>query len=222
MIKRETDLYSPVKTFLEEQGYTVRSEVRNCDLAAVREDQLLIAELKTSFNLDLVLQGVERKRLCDEVYLAVPRPGNAAAPRWRKILRLCRALGLGLLTVSARGLVEIVCCPSAQPPRRMAREQKYLLREFTARSGDYNTGGSRGKPLVTAYREHALQVAVCIDSGCRRPRDVAAVTGLVSAPSILQKNFYGWFEREERGIYRLSALGYQALQDYAEVVKLFK
>ena len=30
----ETDLYRPVHDYLVKQGYTVRSEVRHCDIAA--------------------------------------------------------------------------------------------------------------------------------------------------------------------------------------------
>jgi len=33
------------------------------------------------------------------------------------------------------------------------------VEEFTRRSGDFNVGGSTGRPLVTAYREEALRVA---------------------------------------------------------------
>lgn len=215
---RETELYSPVKAFFTERGFSVRSEVRDCDLTAVKGDQLVIVELKTGFNLDLVLQGVERKRLCDAVYLAVPRP-KAMRSRWRKIMRLCRALGLGLLFVSPRGLVEAALHPQTQAPRKSSRAQQLLLREINGRSGDYNTGGSTGRPLVTAYREEALRVAECIGDKLMRPRDVAAATGITKAPLILQNNHYDWFERVERGVYRLSAQGSQALIDYADVLK---
>lgn len=57
---RETELYLPVKEYLEERGYTVRGEVRSCDLAAVRGGELVLVELKMAFNLELVLQGNER------------------------------------------------------------------------------------------------------------------------------------------------------------------
>ena len=33
---KETDLYPPVKAFLEAQGYEVKGEVGDCDLVAVR------------------------------------------------------------------------------------------------------------------------------------------------------------------------------------------
>ena len=41
-------------------------------------------ELKVAFNLDLVIQGNERKRICDNVYLAIPSQ-NLHSPHWLKI-----------------------------------------------------------------------------------------------------------------------------------------
>ncbi len=215
----ETEIYNPLKAYMEQRGYTVRSEVRDCDVTAVKDGQLVIIELKAQFNLELVLQGVDRQRLCPDVYLAVPRPRNMRGLRWRRILRLCRALGLGLMTVSARGLVEVLCSPEVRSPRPNSRERSLVLREIAQRSGDYNVGGSSSRPLVTAYREQALLVAAAIADGLERPRDVVAATGIAKAPSILQKDYYHWFERVERGIYRLSRQGRQALKDYADVVR---
>lgn len=218
MAKKETEIYTPIKDYMEERGYTVRSEVRDCDLTAVKDEQLVVIELKTRFNLELVLQGVDRLRLCPDVYLAIPRPPNSRVLRWRRILRLCRALGLGLMTVSPRGLVEVVCSPEVQTPRPSSRERKLVLQEIAQRSGDYNVGGSRGRPLVTAYREQALQVAKAVQDGLQRPRDIVAATGIDKAPSILQRDHYQWFERVEKGVYCLSSRGHQALQEYADVL----
>ena len=153
--KSETELYLPVKAYFEERGFKVRAEVRNCDLAAVKEDSLVIVELKTSFNLELVLQGVERQQICAAVFLAVPRPRNMQTSRWRRILRLCRALGLGLLTVSAHGLVEAVCQPLGQAPRQNRREKKLLLRPL----GRFQ---HRGQPTQAAgYRLPGTSLAHC-------------------------------------------------------------
>ena len=100
---RETDLYPPVKAFLETQGYRVKGEVSNCDVVAVRgEEAPLVVELKTAFTLPLVFQGLKRQVLTDCVYLAVAQEAGAAkAGLWRRhhrdIRKLCRMLGLGLM-----------------------------------------------------------------------------------------------------------------------------
>jgi hypothetical protein len=215
---RETDLYAPVKEYLLNQGFTVRGEVRDCDLAAVKNGELLVVELKVAFNLDLVIQGNERKRICDNVYLAIPQPKNLHSPHWLKKIRLCRALGLGLLAVSPGGAVQPLCHPVVKLPAKSSRQKELLIKEFQGRSGDYNTGGSGRRPLVTVYREQALRIARFIGPSQQRPKDIVAATGIAAAPGILQKNYYGWFQRVERGVYCLSTLGHQALQDYADIL----
>src|SRR2546428_6312733 len=76
----ETDLYPAVKDFLEKQGYTVKSEIRGCDVVALRDDEPpVIVELKLTFSLALLLQGIDRLSLTDRVYLAVSRPRGRRA-----------------------------------------------------------------------------------------------------------------------------------------------
>jgi hypothetical protein len=56
-------LYRPVKTSLEGLGFVVKGEIGGCDLFALRGDGppvVVIGELKLTFNLELVLQGVDR------------------------------------------------------------------------------------------------------------------------------------------------------------------
>ena len=58
MSARETDLYPPVKAYLEGQGYAVKGEVQGCDVVALRgAEPPVIVELKQRFSLDLVLQA---------------------------------------------------------------------------------------------------------------------------------------------------------------------
>jgi hypothetical protein len=76
---RETDLYPPIKQFLEQQGYAVKAEVGPADVVAVRGDEPpVIVELKTGFALSLFHQAIERQTVTDAVYIAV-----RAEPRWR-------------------------------------------------------------------------------------------------------------------------------------------
>ena len=70
---RETALYAPVKAFLEKLGYRAKGEVGGCDLVALNGDDpplVVIAELKTAFTLELLLQAVDRARAGDEIWLA--------------------------------------------------------------------------------------------------------------------------------------------------------
>ena len=70
-----SEVYPAVKRFLEAAGFDVKGEVKGCDIVAVRAgDQLTltIVEMKLGFTLELLLQGADRMRAADEVWLAVP------------------------------------------------------------------------------------------------------------------------------------------------------
>ncbi|WP_409345008.1 DUF2161 domain-containing phosphodiesterase [Paenibacillus sp. MBLB4367] len=226
-IQHETDLYMPVKTFLEQQGYTVRGEVKNCDLVAVRgEEPPVIVELKKTFNLPLLIQAIDRLAHTPNVYMAVEMPDHGRAPHglgWNDLVRLTRMLGLGLMTVrfykSRKPRVDMMCDPTPYTPRKSALKTAMLLREFKERSGDYNVGGSTRRKLVTAYREKSLQLAYLLKThGPLSTRQLREQTANPKATTMLQDNYYGWFERVERGTYKLTARGAAELGDFAHVI----
>jgi hypothetical protein len=221
----EAALYPPVKRFLEALRYEVKGEVRGCDVVARRgEEPPVIVELKLRFNLALVLQGVDRLAVTERVYLAVPRPERRAraslAPGRPEIRNLCRRLGLGLMLVDlTQGRVEILEEPVPYRPRHLKSRALRLLDEFSRRIGDGNVGGAVGVPLVTAYRQDALRCARALAIyGPMRVGAVKAVAGVPRTARILQRNVYGWFFRIERGIYRLTPEGGQALGRFAEAI----
>jgi hypothetical protein len=207
----ETSLYGPVKRYLETLGYTVKGEVCGCDLVAIRGDQppiVVIGELKLSFNLDLVLQAVDRTAACDEVWLAVGPAGRKRLcdPRVRK---LCRFLGFGLLGVSPTGAVEVLVDRRPWKPRQDRRRRARLIDEHGKRIGDPAQGGSTRQPIMTAYRQQALACAASLAEGPRRTSELRSL--VPKAPGILLRNWYGWFTRIERGLYGLTPEGIVAL-----------
>ena len=219
---KETDLYLPVKTLLEGQGYEVKSEVGAADVFAVRGGEPpVIVELKTGFTLTLFHQAVDRLAITDSVYVAVPRGrGRAFLSSLRGNTRLCRRLGLGLITVRVEdGFCEIHLDPGPYAPRKSKAKTTRLLREFARRVGDPNRGGSNRTTIVTAYRQNALRCLALLEA--QGPTKVAAIveaTAVKTAAGILQRDVYGWFLRVERGIYDLSPKGRDALALYADVV----
>lgn len=210
---RETALYPVVKHSLEAAGFTVKGEVCGCDVVAVRDEEparLVIVELKLGFNLDLLLQAVDRMRAADEVWLAVPatRRGRDRDPRVR---RLCRLLGFGMMAVDVAGdRIEVLAEPLPYRPRADRRRRARLLSEHLRRSGDPSPGGMTREPVMTAYRQRALACAAMLRAGPCRPRDLRAAAP--DAGRILLRNVYGWFERPAFGIYRLSEIGDAALR----------
>lgn len=219
---RETDLYPPIKRLLEGQGYAVKGEVGAADVVALREgDEPVIVELKTGFALSLFHQAVERQRLSDAVYVAVPHsPGKAFRQALRNNLALCRRLGLGLITVRLEdGHTQIHCDPAPYRPRRAKARRGRLLREFARRVGDPNAGGATRPGLMTAYRQDALRCAALLSAnGPTKASVVAARTGVAAARRLMADDHYGWFERVATGIYALSPRGEAALGDHAQAI----
>ena len=204
----ETDLYAPVKALLEGQGYDVKGEVRGCDVVGVRGNEPpVIVELKRSFGLGLVLQGVDRLTMSDSVYIAV----GAWPKRIREVRKLCRRLGLGLIVVTGER-VEVLLDPVHVTPRKNTRKAGRLLSEHARRVGDPTKGGSTRVPIMTAYRQQAL---LCAELLARDgPMKVAALKACSAVPNagkIMLDDVYGWFERVERGVYSITPAGRESL-----------
>jgi hypothetical protein len=214
----ETALYLPVKRFLENLGFIVKGEIGGCDLVALSSDNppiVVIGELKLSFNLELVLQAIDRAAACDEVWLAAKMSargkGRESDARYRN---LCRRLGFGMLAVTASGEVEVIVKPPTAGPRRDPKRRSRLVAEHQRRRGDPVAGGGTRAPIMTAYRQQALACASALAGGPRRVRDLKPA--IPDAPKILLHNVYGWFDRAERGVYVLTDAGRTALQRWPQ------
>ena len=208
----ETSLYVPVKRFLERLGFDVKGEICGCDLVALRGDEppvVIVGELKLAFNLELLLQGIDRAAACDEVWLAVCMSGRCGRERDPRVRKLCRLLGFGLLGVSGSGRVELLVEPGPWRPRRDAKRRSRLVDEHRRRLGDPVLGGTTKMPIMTAYRQQALACAASLTNGPRRTSEVRVA--VPDAPKILLRNVYGWFFRVERGVYGLTPEGTTAL-----------
>ena len=210
----ETALYLPIKSFLEAAGYAVKGEVGGCDLVGLTDGEppvVVICELKMTFNLELILQAVDRAAASDEVWIAARVSAKGKGREGdRRFRDLCRRLGFGMLAVSDNDLVDVIVSPIAPMPRKNARRRSRLVDEHRRRKGDPALGGSTRKPIMTAYRQQALVCAAAIEGGLQRPKDMREAAP--KAPQILRDNVYGWFERVDRGIYALTELGTEALK----------
>ncbi|HYO44551.1 MAG TPA: DUF2161 family putative PD-(D/E)XK-type phosphodiesterase [Candidatus Limnocylindrales bacterium] len=203
----ESALSAPVKALLEAQGYDVKGEIRGCDLVGVRgDDPPVIVELKRTFSLALVHQGIDRLAMSDAVYLAV----GTWPPRAAEVRRLCRRLGLGLIVVTG-GRADVLVDPTPYRPRQDLRRAGRLLREHQRRVGDPMPGGSTRVPVMTAYRQQALRCARLLEAGPMTPRAMRLVADVPNAGPILRDDVYGWFERIARGTYALTPKGREAL-----------
>ncbi|WP_439622994.1 DUF2161 domain-containing phosphodiesterase [Shinella sp.] len=211
----ETSLYLPIKNFLENAGYTVKGEIGGCDLVGLSEGDptvVVIGELKLVFNLELILQAVDRAAVADEVWIAARISargrGRESDRRYRD---LCRRLGFGMLGVSDAGEVSIIVSSVSPMPRSNPKRRTRLVKEHRKRAGDPALGGSTKVPIMTAYRQQALACAAAMADGPQRPRDLKPI--VPTAGQILLKNYYGWFEKVDKGVYRLSDAGALAVEN---------
>jgi hypothetical protein len=217
---KESDLYLPLKTYLEAQNYEVKGEVGNCDVFAIRDDDPpLIVELKLSLNLTIILQAVERLSLSPGVYIGVPKKCSALKQKYRAIIKFLRMLGIGLITIdpsSQSGGVKVLLDPGEYKPRVSKNRQTRLLREFDKRVGDPNLGGSNTQQsVITAYRQSALEIARLLEKqGPTKASDVALKSNESKARDILYRDYYGWFEKVSRGVYELSPRGEREIKNW--------
>jgi hypothetical protein len=176
---------------------------------------VVIGELKQSFNLELILQAVDRAAAADEVWLAAKLSstgkGRESDARYRN---LCRRLGFGMLAVTDSGNVEVIVKPPTTAPRRNPKKRSRLVAEHNKRIGDPALGGSTRAPIMTAYRQQALACASALSAGPQRVRDLRV--RIPDAGKILLHNVYGWFDRAERGIYVLTDAGRAALKRWPQ------
>ena len=227
----EEDLYSPIRTYLESLGYEVKGEVKDCDITAMRDGELLIVELKRSFSLELLYQALERQKYADSVYVAVPLPAKGyLSPHMRDMQSLCRRLSLGLIfvgfSVSGMPQIDVALHPADPPlPRTDKNRRRAVIREHESRTGSLNTGGVTHRKILTAYKEQALRIAAILrSSGPLRTDEIRALGGPENTAAILAGNYSGWFARAERlqngrWIYRVSDKGLQALDLYADILE---
>lgn len=210
---QEVDLYPPLKAYLIKQGYDVKSEILNCDVVAVRGDEApLIIELKLGLNLTILLQAVDRLKMSHTIYIGVPKGLAVLKKQRKKIIKLIRMLGLGLITIDPKariGNVDVVCDPGDYKPRQIKKHKQRLLGEFQHRVGDPNQGGSTSRGgIMTAYRQKALAIATYLmEHGETKASVIAKTLEEPKTRAILYDNVYGWFERQGKGIYKMSPRG---------------
>jgi len=221
---KESELSVPVEKWLKARGYQVNHEVQNCDMTAMKEDELILLELKLRFSLTLVYQALERKALSPSVYIVIPLKGSKnVPPQYRRMKMLLQRLQIGLMLVrymrsSVR--VEIVLHPREYQPRKRIKRKEALLREIHNRYGEFNRGGqSTTERRITAYRQQALQAAWLLQKGTASPAQLRRQGCSDRVQTILSQNHYGWFDRVERGVYCLNSAGEEGLKAYGDIVE---
>ena len=224
-IRTEADLYEPVKNHFASMGYKVRGEVKDCDIAAIKDDELIVIELKKGFNTKLLFQLIDRQKMADKVYMALP------SLKWNRkdfgrILYIAKKLNIGFITVKSRTNELIVHHePEALSRPKNAVKTKAVKNELSKRLSDMNKGGVSNTKLMTAYREKCIYAAVIIneegETSPKRLREFGFTQAETS--NMFYKNFYGWFEKKKTGIYLLTEEGRrEILSSYKEAYNIYR
>lgn len=145
---KETELYEPVKAWLENRGYLVYPEVlskngKRADIVGLKEDSSVIVEMKTSLSIELISQGVEWDGRAHQVYLAVPNPMKGVHWYASKIIR---QEGLGLLLVNGYPACQEYIKPVTRPASKDIRGAIHELHAMSDLQGGHSGGG-----YVTPY-----------------------------------------------------------------------
>ena len=229
---KETDLYEPIKKYFEKKGYRINAEVNGADIALDKDTQLIIVEIKKNLNITLLYQCIERQKIADFVYMAIPRPTYRQRKNFKLAQHIVCSLGIGLITVamdSPTKLVEVVIDKENTSISHLRKNQKkrtQLIKEINGRNMNLNKGGSTKVKLNTAFREKCVCIACAMENyGEIDPKTLVKKHNLPNdTRRILYQNMYGWFDRVARGIYILNDKGRNALNsgEFEELVKFYR
>lgn len=222
----EKELYPPIRDLFEKRGYKVNAEVKDCDMTAVKDGELIIVELKRNMSVTLLAQGLRRQKTGADVFVAVPKPKNYSFNKFRQVFSVLKKLELGLIFVSLRGdysFAEIVFEPKPYTSQyKNYKKRKEIMNEIDGRTIETNTGGVTGTKIVTAYTEKCIHIACILDMyGSLSPKQIRDLGGAENTQAILKSNAYGWFEKIDRGIYSITDKGRRGILQYPELEKYY-
>ncbi|MCD4827309.1 MAG: hypothetical protein K8Q99_05985 [Acholeplasmataceae bacterium] len=220
---RETELYLPVKNLLISQGFDVKAEVKDIDVLAMKDEFMLAVELKTKLSIKLIYQAIDRQKIVDQVYIALPKSAiKIRSASYRNLSYLLKRLEIGLILVDdqvAEVNIEANIYDMERSRTRYKKRKQQTLKEFRLRKFNKNTGGTRDKK-ITRYKESVIEIAVyMIEHYPCSPKEIKAATHIQKTASILQKNYEGYFLRVSRGLYQVND---DKIEEILKLKKLLK
>lgn len=225
---KECDLFPPVKKLFTDLGYKVNAEVKDCDITAVKDDKLIIIELKKNLSVTLLAQGLDRQKTGADVFVAIPKPKRYSPKTYRDNLYVLKKLELGLIFINILGedsYAEIVLEPSDFVPVRTNRRRRAgILTEIKGRQAeDTNTGGVHSTKIATAFTQKCVHVACALDIfGPMSPKQLKEHGIDENCGGLLYRNNYKWFDRIKTGVYALNEKGRAEMQAYPELVSYYR
>jgi hypothetical protein len=163
---KEKDLFAPLKKFFNEKGYKVYAEVpsfyRGVDFVAVKGDEQIAVEMKTSFNKKVIWQAYQNTIAFHKSYVAFPSK-DASKPiihseiKNEKLLeKYCRCSndGIGILQVFPSGLTFEALEPKINKPNRVRDFSVYKESDDDEAGLPCQKGVSEGYMELKAIKEY--------------------------------------------------------------------
>ena len=214
---KETDLFKPVRALFFTMGYDVQGEVGAADMFGVKDQETVVIELKLAMSLKLIYQAIERQKIADNVYIALPKRAFRSHEKLNTVARvLLKRLGIGLILVSQdQAEIELEATHlEITSTKRSSRIKGQMLKEHEKRETHLAIGGTN-QERVTAYKEKVIEIAKALHTlGEASTSLIKEYTRIEKSQDILAKNYSGWFEKTDRKTYKLSEKGLVSLHEF--------
>lgn len=221
----EKDLFMPIKKYFEAQGYEADGEVKDIDLYMEKDGKNIAVELKLSLDFKAFQQAALRQKVCDCVYIGIPAPRDLRSRSFNDKIYILKRLGIGLITVSDKTkTVSVVSEPVVSELKsfqiRNKGKRAKISKEFNSRVSKSNVGGVNKTKIVSNYREDALLVlnALCALKGEATTKEIHKLSKVDKTAAILRADYYGWFTKKASGVYAISDKGFDAIEEYENVL----
>ncbi|MEI3524603.1 MAG: DUF2161 family putative PD-(D/E)XK-type phosphodiesterase [Anaerotignum sp.] len=223
----ETDLYEPSAAFWRKKRNRVQAEAKDGTLRRKKMGNWLLWSSEP-FQRKPVDQALDRQSLTEQVFVAIPRPQKGQREKsWKNMLKLLKRLEIGLLTValdSPLKTVDVVLTPSDSLAWKNRKKRERLQAELENRQDSANTGRHEPQEDCDVLSEKVLYLCCILENrSCYIWRTAGNGTGR-KIHVHTANNVYHWFERVEKGVYRLSEEGRKALEepDYEKVIEYYR
>ncbi len=226
---KEEDMYKYIEKYFKNLGYKVDGEVLDCDIVCIKDDELIVIEMKKNFSTKLLYQALRRQKITDKVYICIPKPKKYTLKKRNEILSISKRLGLGVILVNMSNKNKSRCEVIVEPKKMsvvLNKSKNKVLDEFNGRSVNINKGGTTNKKINTAFRERCVKIGCALELvGESSPKNLVNLYECdEKTRDILYINAYRWFDNVSRGIYKLNEYGKEKLHsdEFKSVYKYYK
>jgi hypothetical protein len=163
---KESDLFHPVKKWMEDAGWEVFAEVEawggRADIVGKSHPAYCVVELKTSLTMDLMEQAIRWKRFAHYIYIGIPMRKKMIHPFAMKVLS---DNNIGVLQIDRYGSVyDLSNARYNRPLMRSKYGSTFSWDNFLyEEQKTWINGGSDGGGYVTPYKMTIKRVRIYLE-----------------------------------------------------------